>query len=320
AGRLPANYKSATDIYLAVLDVEQLDRLETGETFVVSLENERGHGERLTRVHLYKAGTRANLSELMPVLEALGLDVVEEVPVRVDAAGGESHLHSFGVVGPNAGPLDVAACGERVAETITAVWHGQTESDSLDRLVVVAGLTWRQISILRALRTYLQRVSAGFTVEYQNDAFAANARIAADLVAYFELRLDPSHDRHPDGEHALRHRILAELDAVPSLDQDRILRSYLSLIDAIVRTNAFRQDRTWLSFKIRSTAVPEMPKPVPLYEIFVYSPEMEGIHLRAGKVARGGIRWSDRMEDYRTEILGLMKTQTTKNAVIVPTG
>src|SRR5207247_6823766 len=122
---------------------------------------------------------------------------------------------------------------------------------------------------LRALRTYLQRVSAGFTDEYQNDAFAANPRIAADLVRYFELRLDPSDERRPDAEHALRHRILAELDAVPSLDQDRILRSYLELIDATVRTNAFRPERTWLSFKIRSAAVPEMPKPVPLYAIFV---------------------------------------------------
>src|SRR5207249_9246346 len=141
----------------------------------------------------------------------------------------EIHIHNFGVVGPNGKPLDVSTCGQRVADTITAVWRRETESDSLDRLVVVAGLTWRQVSIVRALRTYLQRVSAGFTVEYQNDAFAANPQIAADIVAYFELRLDPSDERRPDAEHALRHRILAELDAVPSLDQDRILRSYLSL-------------------------------------------------------------------------------------------
>ncbi len=318
--RLPEHYKSATGIYLAVLDVEHLERLEAGESFVVSVQNERGHAERLTRVHLYKAGERANLSDLMPLLEALGLDVVEELPVRVEAAEREFHLHNFGVVGPGGAPIDVSEAGERVAETITAIWNGETESDSLDRLVVLAGLTWRQVAVLRAFRTYLQRVSAGFTGEYQNDAFAANPRIAADLVEYFELRLDPSVEPDPSGELELRTKILAELEAVPSLDQDRILRSYLELIDAIVRTNVFRPGRSWMSFKIRSADVPEMPKPTPLFEIFVYSTEMEGIHLRAGKVARGGIRWSDRMEDYRTEILGLMKTQTTKNAVIVPTG
>jgi glutamate dehydrogenase len=319
ADRLPDYYTSSTPIYRAVLDIENLARLEAGEDFVVALQNEHGHAERLTRVALYKTDGRAQLSALMPVLEALGLSVVEEVPVRVEGPG-EVFLHDFGVLGPDDAPLDVSECGERVAEAVRAVWRGETESDSLDRLIVVAGLTWRQVGWLRALRTYLLRVSAGFTRDYQNDAFAANPQIAFDLVRYFELRLDPARPRDEAAEAELRTRILHELDAVPSLDQDRILRSYLHLVEAIVRTNAFRPERTYLSFKIRSAGVPDMPRPHPLFEIFVYSPELEGLHLRAGPVARGGIRWSDRMEDYRTEILGLMKTQTTKNAVIVPTG
>jgi glutamate dehydrogenase len=319
ADRLPEYYKSSTDVYRAVLDVEHLDELTEGDDVVVALQNDRGHAERLTRVELYKTGGRANLSRVMPVLEALGLDVVEEVPVRLEGPG-DVFLHDFGVLGPDRAPLDVSECAARVAEAIRAVWRGETEFDSLDRLVVQAGLTWRQVDWLRAMRTYLLRVSAGFTRDYQNDAFAANPQIAHDLAQYFELRLDPSRERDEAGEAELRDTILRRLDAVPSLDQDRILRSYLHLIDAIVRTNAFRPGRTFTSFKIRSAGVPEMPRPYPLFEIFVHSTEMEGIHLRAGRVARGGIRWSDRMEDYRTEILGLMKTQTTKNAVIVPTG
>ena len=317
--RLPEYYRSSTDVYRAVLDVENLDRLEAGEDVVVALQNERGHAERLTRVELYKTGGRANLSRLMPVLEALGLVVVEEVPVRLEGPG-DVFLHDFGVLGPDGTPLDVAECADRVADAIKAVWRGETESDSLDRLVVLAGLTSRQVGWLRAMRTYLLRVSAGFTREYQNDAFAANPQIANELVRYFELRLDPARERDEKAEAELRATILERLDAVPSLDQDRILRAYLHLVDAIVRTNAFRPGRTYTSFKIRSAGVPDMPRPFPLFEIFVYSTEMEGIHLRAGRVARGGIRWSDRMEDYRTEVLGLMKTQTTKNAVIVPTG
>ena len=229
-------------------------------------------------------------------------------------------IHDFGVLDADGNVLDVAAVGDRVADAVAAVWHGRTESDGLDRLVVLAGLTWREVSWLRAMRTYLLRVSSGFTVDYQNEAFAANPEIARDLVRYFELRHDPARPRDELAEAELFLAVLTKLDAVPSLDQDRILRSYLHLIDAIVRTNAFVHDRSFLSFKIRSEAVPDMPRPIPLFEIFVRSTEMEGIHLRAGKVARGGIRWSDRMEDYRTEVLGLMKTQTTKNAVIVPTG
>jgi glutamate dehydrogenase len=323
-GRFPEYYKSSTEVTRAVLDIEHLERLRETDGLVVGLHNEHGAGELLTRLLLYKTGGRAELSAVMPMLEALGLSVVEEVPVRVagpaDDPDAEIFIHDYGVLGPGGEPLEVAAVADRVADAVSAVWHGETDSDGLDRLVIIAGLTWREVAWLRAMRTYLLRVSAGFTLAYQNDTFAANPSIAADLAAYFRLRHDPATTRDERAESALRERILASLDAVPSLDHDRILRSYLHLIDAVVRTNAFRPDRSFLSFKIRSAGVPDMPNPCPLFEIFVHSAAMEGIHLRAGRVARGGIRWSDRMEDYRTEILGLMKTQTTKNAVIVPTG
>jgi glutamate dehydrogenase len=315
---LPDYYKSSTDVYLALLDIEQFERLERGEEFAVGLQNERGQDQNLTRIGLYKTGGKVRLSDFLPILEHLGLTVVEEVPTRLQSDA-DVYLHDFGVLDANGACLHLSECGDRIAAAISAVWRGEAESDSLNRLVVSAGLGWRQVTVLRAYRKYRQRCTAAFTEEYQNDAFAHNPPIAAKLVDLFERRFDPARERDEQAEDALSQEILADLDRVRSLDEDRILRAHLGLVDATVRTNAFR-GRRYLSFKLRSADVPDMPKPQPLFEIFVYSPEMEGIHLRGGRVARGGIRWSDRREDYRTEVLGLMKAQMVKNAIIVPVG
>jgi glutamate dehydrogenase len=318
-GRLfPDYYKSSTDVYLALLDIEQFERLEA-EDFAVGLQNERGQEQNLTRIGLYKTGGKVRLSDFLPILEHLGLTVVEEVPTRLQCDG-DVYLHDFGVLDANGEPLHLADCGARLADAISAVWRGEAESDSLNRLVVAAGLDWRQVVVLRAYRKYRQRVNAAFTQAYQNDAFAHNPHIAHKLVELFERRFDPARERDLDAEQALSAEILGDLDRVRSLDEDRILRAHFGLVNATVRTNAFRGGRRHLSVKLRSADVPDMPRPRPLFEIFVYSPEMEGIHLRGGRVARGGIRWSDRREDYRTEILGLMKAQMVKNAIIVPVG
>ena len=209
--------------------------------------------------------------------------------------------------------------GARVADCISAVWRGDTESDPLNRLVLAAGLDWRQIEILRAYRKYRQRIGSRFTESYQNDTLVENAALTANLVALFELRFDPEHERDEAAEKGMREAILAALDKVESLDHDRILRNQLGLIEATLRTNAYRRGRGAMSFKLRSADVPAIPEPAPLVEIYVYSADMEGIHLRGGRIARGGIRWSDRM-DYRTEVYGLMRAQMTKNAQIVPDG
>jgi glutamate dehydrogenase len=321
AGRLPDHYKASTQIDMAVEDVGRFEELERGdEPILIGLVNQTGEGETLTRVRLYKVGGKVELSDFVPTLESLGLRVVEEVPTTLQGEAGERFLHDFGVLGSDHRPLDVDATGGRIAECIAAVWRGECESDSLNRLVVSAGIDWRQVQILRAYRKYHHRVNASFPVEYKNDAFAAHPHVANKLVRLFELRFDPSADPDPDATAALRREIRADLDAVRSLEQDRILRNGLGLIDATVRTNLYVPGRRAIAFKFRSADVPEMPEPTPLYEIFVYSTEMEAIHLRGGKVARGGIRWSDRRQDYRTEVLGLMKAQMVKNAVIVPTG
>jgi glutamate dehydrogenase len=317
--RFPDYYRSNTDWGLIVGDVSRLEALETtDEGFVVGLGNEQA-GERLTRVTLVKTGGKIDLSAFMPILEALGLRVVEEVPTGL-LGEGKIYIHDFGVLDARGGVLDLAESAERVADCIAAVWRGQTDSDSLHRLIVSGGLTWREVVTLRAYRKYGQRVAPSFTEEYQNDALAANPAIAAKLVRLFQAKFDPARPLTDEEIAEDRRGILLDLREVTSLDQDRIVRNFLGTIDATVRTNAYLPDREYLSFKIRSADVPDMPRPFPLYEIFVFSPAMEAIHLRGAKVARGGIRWSDRKEDYRTEVLGLMKAQKVKNAVIVPDG
>ncbi len=321
APRFPEYYKSSTDLQLAAIDVGYFERLATsGESVVVGLQNERSQEEILTRLGIYRSGGKIRLSDIMPTLEDLGLEVVEEVPTQLLGSDGQTYLHDFGVLGPTGRPLDLGSIGDRIADSILAAWNGEVRSDSLNRLVVVGGLTWRQVNVLRAYRTYRQRVNASVTEAYQNDILVRNCSIASKLVKLFELRFDPAARRDLEAEDALVEDVERDLRDVRSLDEDRVLRSFLGMILATIRTNAYLPGRRYLSFKIESQRVPEMPRPYPRYEIFVYSSEMEAIHLRGGKVARGGIRWSDRLEDYRTEVLGLMKAQRVKNAVIVPTG
>ena len=321
AARFPDYYKSAAAIFEATFDVEQFERLGPDRPYVVALQNEQGTAEPLTRLKLYKTGGKAPLTDLLPLLEQLGLTVVEEVPTRLVGTGEDGrYLHDFGVLGPAGKQLELDRMADIVADTVGAVWEGRAGSDWLNRLVVTGQLDWRRVTILRAYREYRQLLGATFTSRYQNDCLVRNADISRKLVRLFELRFDPASPRDVAAEDDLVDEIQADLDAVQSLDDDRILRGYLGMIMATVRTSAYLPDRDHLSFKLSCADVPGMPKPVPLWEIFVFSTEMAGVHLRGGTVARGGIRWSDRLEDYRTEILGLMKAQMVKNAVIVPVG
>lgn len=316
APRFPDYYRSSTAIEMAAGDVLRLDSLETGEAeFVVGLQNEVDGGERLTRIALYRKRGKLSLSDLITGLEDLGLEVVEEVPTRLSTG---MYIHDFGVRTPGGAQLDVEEAGARVIATLEAVWSGEDESDPLNRLVIDGGLTHTQVAILRAYRTYWRRVMPVFTIAYVNEILVTHPRVSADLVRLFELRFDPASDGA--GYDKLQTALGETLDAIPSLDADRVLRTFLRLIEATVRTNFYQVGRRCLVFKLRSAQVPDAPAPHPMVEVFVLGPGVEGIHLRGGMVARGGIRWSTRREDYRTEVLGLMKAQVTKNAVIVPTG
>ncbi|MEP6953176.1 MAG: NAD-glutamate dehydrogenase, partial [Solirubrobacteraceae bacterium] len=322
--RFPDSYKAAVDPGDAVGDIEAFEHLfVAGRRFHVALRNvQTEDGIGLTRIGLYRMGRKVELSRAMPLLEHMGLRVIEEQPTRLVGAGNETWVQDFGVLGPTDRQLDLDGCGNRIADTIEAVWNGETESDSLHKLVISAGLDWRRIAILRAYRSYRQRIGSRFTEGYQNDVIAANPHVTAKLMALFALRFGEGGvdaPRDEEREAALREDILADLEAVPSLDHDRILRNQLGLIEATVRTSAYKPGAQSIAFKLHSPDVPAIPQPAPLWEIYVYAREVEGIHLRGGRIARGGLRWSDRM-DYRTEVFGLMRAQMTKNAVIVPEG
>ncbi|HMJ36067.1 MAG TPA: NAD-glutamate dehydrogenase domain-containing protein [Baekduia sp.] len=320
--RLPESYRAAAAPQIAAADIERFETLTTGRAdFLVGLQEERGPGGgRRTRVAFYRRGPKVELSQATPMLEHLGLRVIEEVAARLQHSDDELWVQAFGVLGEGDEPLHLHDVGDRVADSLQAVWHGEAESDSLNRLVVSGGLRWPQVQVLRAYRRYRQRIGSRYTESFQNDVIAANAAITAKQIRLFELRFATDERAGDDAAYAaLRDEIRSDMDAVELLDHDRILRNQLGVIEATVRTNVFRPDRDAMSFKLRSADVPAIPQPAPLFEIYVYAPDMEGIHLRGGRIARGGIRWSDRM-DYRTEVFGLMRAQMTKNAVIVPAG
>ncbi len=319
ASRFPEYYKTSTPLEIAVGDVLALSHLDQADSALhIGVQNEPESAEGLTRLSFYHRGHKLALSDMMPLLEHLGLNVIEEVPTRLRGEDTEILIHDFGVLGEDGKPLDLDRCADRIRELIFAVWNGTAESDSLSRLIVNADLDYDDVAILRAYRTYWRRVDPQFTLDYVNDTLAAHPQTTGMLVHLFRARFDPAASERDEA--VVRSSVLAAIDVVESLDEDRILRGFVQLIDATVRTNAFRRNRRSLAIKLRSKDVPGMPKPRPLFEIFVYAAEVEGIHLRGGMVARGGLRWSDRKEDYRTEVLGLMKAQMTKNAVIVPTG
>ena len=277
-------------------------------------------------LRLYRAKQQVILSDVLPMLENLGLRVVAEEPFRIDSVDrGAVWVHEFELAGDAATAAISAAVRARFEEALVAVWTGRVESDGFNRLVLAGGLSCRQVTVLRLYAKLLRQAGTTFSQAYMEDTLGAHPDIAARLVRLFEIRFDPA---AADPSLAALGEVQAidhALDAVTSLDEDRILRSYLALILKTVRTNYFQQlpsgePKPYLAVKLASSEIDLLPQPRPLFEIYVYSPRMEGVHMRAGRVARGGIRWSDRKEDFRTEILGLMKAQTVKNAVIVPVG
>lgn len=321
AHRYPAHFRAASSLGKAARSIVDVDALMSGSGPIkVSIFNEVDSDEHLTRIIVYSRRGKRDLSEMLPLIEDLGLRVIEEIPTRLstdDEDNDELFAHDFGVLGPDGGCLDIDTCGDRVSEALTATLVGEGESDGLSRLLILTDLDHQQINVLRAYRSYWHLVNPAFSKSYVARALAASPEITDDLVRLFEARFGPDADESVEA--ALRATLLEHLEAVASLDEDRILRAFLGLIDATVRTSAFLGTGS-LAFKFLSAKVPAAPEPRPMYEIFVFAPEVAGVHLRGGPVARGGIRWSIRRQDYRTEVLGLMKAQMTKNVVIVPTG
>jgi glutamate dehydrogenase len=323
----PAAYREAFTSPAAVKDLDRLDRLADDSEALVTALYQRfdGAADGELRLKLYSRQP-ISLSSVLPVLEQMGVQVVDERPYELRPSGAtNAWIYDFGLLAPAGVPTEPRVRDEFLG-TFGAVWRGELENDGFNRLVLAGGLTALQITVLRAYAKYLRQIGLTFSQSYVEETLAAHPGIARRLVELFTVRFDP----RLDGNRALESdgiaaEVTEALDGVASLDQDRILRAVLGLVLATVRTNAYRPDgagarRPVLVFKLDPALVPDLPLPHPRFEIWVYAPHVEGVHLRGGPVARGGIRWSDRREDFRTEVLGLMKAQMVKNAVIVPTG
>ncbi|MFF8816037.1 NAD-glutamate dehydrogenase [Streptomyces pactum] len=327
----PEGYKADHSPRSAVADLQHLERLTAAggeQEFALSLYEPVGAAPGERRFKIYRAGTQVSLSEVLPVLSRLGVDVVDERPYELRCSDRTSAwIYDFGLRLPGSGgdPLPDDA-RERFQNAFAAVWTGRAENDNFNQLVLGAGLDWRQAMVLRAYAKYLRQAGSTFSQAYMEDTLRTNVHTTRLLVSLFEARMSPERQRAgTELTDALLEELEAALDQVASLDEDRILRAFLTLIKATLRTNHFQTDsegnpHSYLSMKLDPQAIPDLPAPRPAYEIWVYSPRVEGVHLRFGKVARGGLRWSDRREDFRTEILGLVKAQMVKNTVIVPVG
>lgn len=333
-GAFPEGYKADHSPRSAVADLvhlEQLTKDDAEQDFSLSLYEPVGAAPDERRFKIYRRGAPVSLSAVLPVLNRLGVEVTDERPYELRCADRTTAwIYDFGLrmpksLGPAAEHLGDSG-RERFQEAFAASWTGKAENDGFNTLVLGAGLTWRQAMVLRAYAKYQRQAGSPFSQDYMEDTLRNNVHTTRLLVSLFEARMSPEHQRAGreivDG---LLEELDGALDQVASLDEDRILRSFLTVIKATLRTNFFQETaqgtpHTYVSMKFDPQAIPDLPAPRPAYEIWVYSPRVEGVHLRFGKVARGGLRWSDRREDFRTEILGLVKAQMVKNTVIVPVG
>jgi glutamate dehydrogenase len=332
AQSFPEAYKEDYPPRTGAADVGRLEELvdtAVEEGIGLSLYEEVGAGPGEARLKIFRVGAPLSLSEVLPVLTAMGVEVVDERPYELEGLDRPSYVYDFGLR-RRGGMPDRAR--ELFQDTVLAVWDGRNETDGFNQLVLAVGITWRQALVLRAYAKHMQQGGTPFAQASIEDALRINVDITRLLVQLFEARFDPGKADLPGDNESrqaacedLRERILRSLEEVTSLDHDRILRFYLTWITATLRTNFFQESpdgnpHPYVSLKLDPSAIAELPEPRPKFEIFVYSPRVEGVHLRFGPVARGGLRWSDRRDDFRAEVLGLVKAQMVKNTVIVPVG
>ena len=329
-GAFPAGYQDDTAVAMAVSDIRKIDELETAASLGVHIYREPRDPANLLHVRIFNCERAVTLSEVVPILEKMGMQVLTERPYPVRRVDGRQlWVHDLGVVHAGASSIDPRLSGPRIEAAFLAVINGRAENDAFNQLVVAAGLDWRQAAVLRAYGHYMKQLRHPASRDFVAATLARHPEVARALAELFRLRFDPSTgatvpERQTESTR-LADRVRGMLDAVAQLNEDQALRSLLALVLATLRTGAYRRsglpaDADCVSFKFDCSAIPGMPRPVPMFEIFVASPRVQGTHLRRGRVARGGLRWSDRIEDFRTEVLGLVKAQQVKNAVIVPVG
>ncbi|HSV36026.1 MAG TPA: NAD-glutamate dehydrogenase [Ramlibacter sp.] len=327
----PMDYRGRVAARDAVPDVRKLTALSQAEPLGLTLYQRDGTSPGALGLKVYRNGPPLVLSDILPMLEHMGVRVIAESSWQIGAPGDAQpiSLHDFELQAPLTGEIEQATLARLFEDAFARVLRTEVESDEFNRLVLLAGLAGEEVVVLRAYAKYLKQIGFAQAQATIAATLSAHPRIARMLVALFKLRFDP--ERHDEEGAASQVRAIEQaLAKVSNLSEDRVLRQLLALVQATLRTNYWRTGvghsgaagprRQFLSFKLDSAQVPGLPQPRPLYEIFVYSPRFEGIHLRGGKVARGGLRWSDRPDDFRTEVLGLVKAQMVKNTVIVPVG
>ncbi|RBY97333.1 NAD-glutamate dehydrogenase [Blastococcus sp. TF02-8] len=324
AAAFPAAYQESFTAERAVEDLVRLEALPPGG-LALRLWTPTGAAPGERRLTVYRVGERLLLSQILPMLQNMGVDVVDERPYELDRIGAPpTWIYDFGVAVPPVELPLLRSLPERFTEAVGAVWRGEAEDDGLGALVMLAGLNWRQVTVVRAYVQWLRQAGLPFSQAYVERTLAAHPGVVARLVALFETRFSPGRMNGREGRQAdLVEALRRSIGQVASLDADRVLSSLLAAVTATQRTTYYAMStpaRPALALKLDPAEVPDLPDPRPRHEVWVSSPRVMGVHLRFGKVARGGLRWSDRREDLRTEILGLVKAQMVKNTVIVPTG
>jgi glutamate dehydrogenase len=321
------SYKETYSAGEGVIDITRLARVVESKGLALDLEacDPGSFAELSFKIFSFKQ--QLILSDVVPVLENLGLNIIGEKAFKLQPDCEEViWMHDFSLSRKNTSAKLPPGLEENFEDAFAAVWKKKTEDDSFNQLVIAAQIHWRDAALLRAYAAYLKQIQFGYSAQYIADTLAQYKSIANQLVDYFYAQFDPAikSSKRPAAA-KLHKKILVAIDKVSNLAEDSVLRSILELMDATLRTNYFQTDeegenKDYFSFKFEAAAIKNMPLPKPMFEIFVFSRNVEGVHLRGGKVARGGLRWSDRCEDYRTEVLGLVKAQQVKNSVIVPVG
>ncbi|WP_445157122.1 NAD-glutamate dehydrogenase [Halomonas sp. E14] len=321
----PSSYRDDFGSRTAVFDLQYLAELDEGAPLALTLYRLVEEESSGVNLKLFQRDRTIPLSDVLPVMENLGLRVIGERPYEIDTPETRYWLHDFDLEHHTATEVSLQQMREPFIEAFKRIWVGEAENDGFNRLVIAANLDWREVAMLRAYARYLKQIRFGMSQDYIAAALTNYPEITRELVTLFKLRFDP--EQRPDEAQmtACQERIQRHLEGVASLNDDQLLRRFMELILATLRTNYYQrsadgQFKDYIAYKLEPRKITGMPKPRPAYEIFVCSPRVEGVHLRGGKVARGGLRWSDRHEDFRTEVLGLVKAQQVKNAVIVPVG
>ncbi len=328
AGCFSQAYKESYSAETAVADILNIERVVSTKQPVVNLSSCASDGQAEFSFKIFSYDEQLHLSNVDPILENLGLNIISEKAFKLQPDSDDRvWLHDFSLYRAKQLGHFTADTKQIFEDAFLAIFNGEIDDDRFNELVTTAEIKWRDAALLRAYASYLKQIQFGYSVVHIAETLSNNRAICQLLIEYFAKMFDPSlSEKERNKAKAVRAKLIAAIDAVTVLSEDSVLRAYLNLFDATLRTNYFQpQDdgvslKSYFSFKFDPTRISGMPRPTPRYEIFVFSRQVEGVHLRGGKVARGGLRWSDRREDYRTEILGLVKAQQVKNSVIVPVG